>query len=367
MIRKIAASAEAKNFGYLLTSLVIALLIGALLFAVTGHNALHAYRMMLRGAFGSTGAVQNTLFQSTPVILTGLAFVIAIKSGIVNIGAEGQLMAGAMAAAIVGHYVNAPAILHVPLAILAACVVGGLCGALIAFLKVRFGAHAVITAIMLNHIINNFTLYLVNFPLIADGANMGYTERIQVTARLPRLRDILPIPAPHFQRITIGVLLAIFVPIGVWFLFKYTRAGFEMRVTGRSLDAANTAGIHSGRRMIQALFLSGAVAGLAGSIEILGSMNQFVDRFSPGWGFDGIAVAFLSGLNFIGVLFSGLFFGALTAGSTHMQIFAQIPIDYANVIQAIVIMLVAAPRISEYMYGFFAKIGKIGKKVPHGS
>jgi len=192
---------------------------------------------------------------------------------------------------------------------------------------------------------------------------MGYTERIQPTASLPLLRDWLPLPAPHFQRLSIGVLLAVLIPIGVWFLFKYTRAGFEMRVTGRSLDAANTAGIHSGKRMIQALFLSGAIAGLAGAIEILGSMNQFVDRFSPGWGFDGIAVAFLSGLNFIGVIFSGLFFGALSAGSQQMQIFARIPIDYVMVIQAIVIMLVAAPRLSQYLYGF---LGGWGRRVPRG-
>jgi len=363
-MHRVLASPGLRKFLYLLTSLLIALVIGAMLFYATGHDALHAYRMMLRGAFGNAGAMQNTLLQATPVILTGLSFVIAIKSGIVNIGAEGQLMAGAMAAAIVGHYIRVPAPIHVPLAILAACVVGGAVGAFIAFLKVRFGAHAVITAIMLNHIINNFTSFLVNFPLIAEGANMGYTERIQPTASLPLLRDWLPIPAPFFQRITIGVLLAVVVPIGVWFLFKYTRAGYEMRVTGRSLDAANTAGIHSGKRMIQALFLSGAIAGLAGSIEILGSMNQFVDRFSPGWGFDGIAVAFLSGLNFIGVIFSGLFFGALNAGSTHMQIFAQIPIDYVMVIQAIVIMLVAAPRVSQYLYGLF---GNFGKKVTHGS
>jgi simple sugar transport system permease protein len=352
-----------RRFGFLFASLLIALLLGAVLFHVTGHNALHAYQMMLRGSLGSPGAMQNTLFQATPVILTGLAFVVAIKSGIVNIGAEGQLMAGAMAAAIVGHYVTAPAFVHVPLAVLAACAVGGLCGALIAFLKVRFGAHAVITAIMLNHIINNFTSYLVNFPLLAEGANMGYTERIQPTAHMPLLRNMLPIPAPYFQRLSVGILLAVLVPVGVWFLFKYTRAGFEMRVTGRSLDAANTAGIKSGKRMVQALFLSGAIAGLAGAIEILGSMNQFVDRFSPGWGFDGIAVAFLSGLNFIGVVFSGLFFGALSAGSIHMQIFARIPIDYVNVIQAIVIMLVAAPRVSEYLYSF---VQKKRKKVPDG-
>jgi len=336
--------ASAKKTLYLLMSLAIALLLGTLLMYVTGHNPALAYRMILRGSFGSRNAVLNSLTQATPIILTGLAFVVALKSGIVNIGAEGQLFAGAMAAALVGHYVQGlPAFIHIPLAILAACVAGGLCGSLIAFLKVRFGAHAVITAIMLNHIIINFMSYLVNFPLMAYGAVMGQTEMIQDTARLPLLTG----------RLSIGIVIAVIVPITMWFMFRYTQTGFEMQVTGKNLDAANTAGIRSGRRMIQALFISGAIAGLAGAIEILGSLHTFIDRFSPGYGFDGIAVAFLSGVSFIGVIFSGIFFGALTAGSFEMSIFARIPFDFAMVIQAMVIMLVAAPRLAEYIFSRF--------------
>jgi len=351
-------NAGIKKTLYLLMSLGLALLLGTLLLYVTGHDPILAYRMILRGSFGSRNAVLDSLSQATPIILTGLAFVVALKSGIVNIGAEGQLFAGAMAAAVVGHYVQGlPAFIHIPLAILAACVAGGLCGALIAFLKVRFGAHAVITAIMLNHIIINLMSYLVNFPLMAYGATMGQTERIQETARLPILT----------QRLSIGILMALVVPVIMWFMFRYTQAGFEMQVTGKNLDAANTAGIRSGRRMIQALFISGAIAGLAGAIEILGSLHTFIDRFSPGYGFDGIAVAFLSGVSFIGVIFSGIFFGALTAGSFEMSIFARIPFDFAMVIQAMVIMLVAAPRLAEYIFSRFGH-GKdfIMKKINTG-
>ena len=339
-------NAGLKKTVYLLMSLALALLLGTLLLYVTGHNPALAFRMILRGSFGSRHAVLNTLSQATPIILTGLAFVVALKSGIVNIGAEGQLYAGAMTAAILGHYVRGlPAFVHIPLIIFAACVAGGLCGSLIAFLKVRFGAHAVITAIMLNHIIINFMSYLVNFPLMAYGATTGQTERIQASARLPILTG----------RLSIGILMALVMPVIMWFVFRYTQAGFEMQVTGKSLDAANTAGIRSGRRMIQALFYSGAIAGLAGAIEILGSLHTFIDRFSPGYGFDGIAVAFLSGVSFIGVIFSGIFFGALTAGSFEMSIFARIPFDFAMVIQAMVIMLVAAPRLAEYIFSRFGR------------
>ena len=334
---------------YLLTSLTLALLLATLLLYATGHDPALAFRMMIRGSFGSRNAFLNTLSQATPIILTGLAFVVALKSGIVNIGAEGQLYAGAMAAALVGHYVRLPAMLHIPLAILAAVVAGGLCGSLIAFLKVRFGAHAVITAIMLNHIIINFLSYLVNFPLMAYGATMGQTERVQATARLPILT----------QRLSVGIVLALVVPVVMWFVFRYTQAGFEMQVTGKNLDAANTAGVRSGRRMIQALFISGGIAGLAGAIEILGSLHTFIDRFSPGYGFDGIAVAFLSGVSFIGVIFSGIFFGALNAGSREMDMFARIPVDFAMVIQAMVIMLVAAPRLAENIFARFGSVKNI--------
>jgi len=331
---------RAKKPLYLLMSLTLALLLGALLLYATGHDPGTAFRMILRGSLGNRTAFLNSLSQATPIILTGLAFVVALKSGIVNIGAEGQLYVGAMTAALVGHYVSGlPGFIHIPLAILAACVTGGLAGALIAFLKVKFGAHAVITAIMLNHIIINFTSYLVNFPLLAEGAMFGSTERIQTTARLPFLTG----------RLSIGFLVALVVPILIWFMFRFTQTGFEMQVTGKSLDAANTAGIRSGKRMIQALFISGAIAGLAGAIEIMGSLHRFMDRFSPGYGFDGIAVAFLSGVNALGVILSGIFFGALTAGSVEMDMFARIPVDFAMVIQAIVIMLVATPRLAEYM------------------
>ena len=342
-----------KKFSYLLLALIIALALGGLLLYVTGYSPANAFRHIIRGSMGNRNAVFNSILQATPIILTGLAFVVAIKSGIVNIGAEGQLFAGALAAAVVGHYVQGlPAFLHISLAFLAAIISGGLCGALIAFLKVKFGAHAVITAIMLNHIIINFTSYLVNFPLMAYGAPDGRTERIQDSAMLPTITG----------RLNIGIIVAVVVCVLMYFLFKYTKVGFEMQVTGRSLDAANAAGIPSGRRMIQALFISGAVSGLAGAIEILGSLRTFIDRFSPGWGFDGIAVAFLSGLSTIGVIFSGLFFGALTAGSFAMNIFARIPSDFVMVIQALVIMLVAAPRLSQYIIQGVGKVRNIRLK-----
>ena len=340
-------TAQVKKILYLLLSLAIALFLGGILFYATGHDAIHAFGHIIQGAVGSRIAILNSLIQATPIIFTGLAFVVAIKSGIVNIGAEGQMYAGALAAALVGHYLQGvPAIIHIPAAIAAALVAGGLCGSLIAFLKVRFGAHAVITAIMLNHIIINFFSYLVNFPLLAYGSPVGRTEIIQDSARLPILTG----------RLNIGIIFAFIVPILVWIFFKYTKTGFEMQVTGKSIDAANTAGIKTGRRMIQALFMSGAIAGLAGAVEILGSLGTFIDRFSPGYGFDGIAVAFLSGLSSIGVIFSGLFFGALTAGSFRMNIVARIPFDFAMVIQAMVIMLVATPKLAEYIVSRFGSI-----------
>lgn len=330
---------NSSNFYYILISLIMSLVLGAFLFVLSGYSPLNVYYEIFRGSLGDIGAITNSLSQATPIIFTGLAFVLAASSGIVNIGGEGQLYAGAITAAILGYKIQGlPPVIHIFICLMGAILVGGLCGSLIAFLKIRFGAEEVIVAIMLNYIIQNFTSYLVNNPLKAEGS-VGQTELINESAKLPKLIE--------GYQLSIGILIAIIITILSYYLFKVTKLGYEVKVTGKNYKASKTAGINGEKRILQSMFLSGACAGLGGAIMILGVSHRFIDGFSSGYGFDGIAVAALAGSNILMILISGFFFGALRSGAMYINRVSKIPFDFVIVIQSLVIIFVATPLIAK--------------------
>ncbi len=316
-------------------SLGAALFFGSFLFMAVGYNPFSVYGEIIYGAAGTPGSVLNSLVQATPLLFTGLAFVIAMKGGVANIGGEGQLYAGALGSVLAGIYLKGiPGYMHVPICILAGVFFAGCWGSLIAVLKVYFGAQEIITAIMLNYIMQYFVSFLVNYPLKEEGS-ISQTVEIADSAKLPLL-------SARYQ-LSSGILLAVFIAVVMTFLYKRTLTGYEMSITGKSKAAARTAGIHVDKIMIRTMFISGATAGLCGSVMILGSSYRLIDGFSSGYGFDGIAVASLANGNFIGVLLSGAFFGALRAGAMYVNRVAKIPYDFAIVIQALIIVLIAAP------------------------
>lgn len=331
----------------LIFSLFLALAIGGLLFLVSGYSPLSAYAAIFKGAIGSPGAILTSLSQATPILFTGLAFLVAYKSGVLNIGAEGQLYAGAMAAAIVGAYLKGlPLWLHVIISLLAAIVAGGICGAIIGVLKVRFGAQEVITSIMMNTIIINFTGYLANFPLKDEGT-IGQTMQIQKSAILPALSTR--------HQLTIAIFIAAIAIVIMNYVFKKTVLGYEMEASGKNPRSAKTAGINIGKISIVSMFISGGIAGLAGASVVLGINHRFISGFSSGYGFDGIAVASLAGGNILSLLLSGFFFGALNAGAMTVNRVAKIPFDFVVVIQALVIIFIAAPKITQNIMSLFKK------------
>ncbi|WIV13433.1 ABC transporter permease [Proteiniborus sp. MB09-C3] len=338
----------------LVFSLFLALVIGGLLFLIAGYSPLSAYAAIFKGAIGSPGAVMTALSQATPIIFTGLAFMVAHKSGVLNIGAEGQLYAGAMAAAIAGAYIKGlPLWIHLVISLLAAIIAGGVWGAIIGILKVRFGSQEVITSIMMNSIMINFTSYLANFPLKDEGS-IGQTIRIQQTS-------ILPVLSSKHQ-LTIAIFLAVIATVIMHYVFKQTVLGYEMEAVGKKSRSAKTAGINTGKISIISMFLSGAIAGLAGASVVLGVSHRFIDGFSSGYGFDGIAVAALAGGNILSLLISGFFFGALKAGAMTVNRVAKIPFDFVIVIQALVIIFIAAPKITENVMSRFRKNSTRRKK-----
>lgn len=326
---------EKDNFKISIIAFLLALLVSSVIIALSGFSPINVLVALFQGSFGSKKAIVQTLSQATPLIFTGLAYTVTIKSGLVNIGTEGQLYVGAIAGAVVGAHFELPMIIHIPLALIAAIIAGGLYASIVAFLKVKFGSNEVITTIMLNFIAMSFCSYLVNYPLKEAKGMIAQTDKILPTAELMKIY-------PKSQ-LTIAFIIAIIVAILVNEMFKRTKVGYEIRAVGLNKKGAETAGIKVNKIFIITLFLSGAIAGLAGGTQVLGVHKRFIDYFSPGYGFDGIAVAALAANHPIGVVISGILFGGLKAGALMLNRTAKVPTDIVNVIQGLVVIFVAAP------------------------
>jgi len=318
-------------------SVLLAFAAGAVVLYVTGYSPSEAYIALFRGAFGDFYAVGQTLMKATPITFTALAFLFSFKSGLFNIGGEGQLLMGAFASAVVGASLQGmPAPIHIATALLAGATAGGLWGLVPAFLRARFGAHEVITTMMLSYVAEYFTSYLVNYPFKAPGW-VAQTVPVSESARLPR---ILP-PTQLSASIYVAVLLV----IAMEFVLRRTVLGYEVRAAGLNADAAENSGIDVGRSMVIALVVSGAIAGLGGSGEILGVHRRFIDGFSPGYGWDGLAVALVGGLSPVGTFLAAILFGALRSGGMVMTRATGVPLDIIFLLQSLVILFVAAPRL----------------------
>ena len=328
-------SSTIKNAVIQIIAIILAFLVGTIILTVTGYSPYAAYSAMIRGAFGDVFGIGQTLTQATPIIFTALAFLFSLKGGLFNIGAEGQFLVGAFASAVIGtSFDNLPAPLHIFLALLTGAVVGGLWGLIPAVLRTRFGAHEVITTMMMSYVALYLTSYMVNYPFKAPGW-VAQTIRIAESSKLPR---ILP-PT----QLSASIIVAISLAALTYFIFRKTTVGYEIRAIGFNQDAAENAGINVKRGMIIALIVSGAMAGLGGSGEILGVHRRYIDGFSPGYGWDGLAVALVGGLHPIGVVLAAVLFGALRSGGMVMTRATGVPLDIVFLLQALVIVFVAAP------------------------
>ena len=299
-----------------------------------------AYRELFQGAFGSVRAISETLFTASPLILAGLAVAVGFRTGLFNIGARGQMFIGGLFALWVGLHVELPAFLHIPLALIAAIIGGGLWGGLAGFLKARTGAHEVITTIMLNFIAAFLTLYVLKTSLFQEqGSDLPQSAPILESARMPTLFGAQ-------YRINISFLIAVAAVFFVeWLLFRST-IGFEFRAAGFSPSASAYAGMNVAFLYTTVMFISGALAGLAGATMTLGLPPYTVTSNFPGTiGFDAIALALLGRSHPYGVLWSGLLFGALIAGGRTMQAAAGVSVDLVIVMQALIIIFIAAPKL----------------------
>jgi simple sugar transport system permease protein len=342
------------------------LLIGAIAIVASGSNVFTAYGALFVGAFGdpvrfyngfqqlfTTGETAGllraiypfteSLVVATPYIFSGLAVAIGFRCGLFNIGAEGQFFIGALTSAYVGYSITGlPAIIHLPLAILAGILGGAVWGIIPGYLKARFGAHEVVNTIMMNWIAFRLSDWLLNGPMQSSGFR-PVTPNVEHTAELPRF-----FPAPI--RFNWGFVLALVVAYGLyWFLFK-TTLGFEIRSVGANPDAAKYAGMNIIRNFVLVMAISGGLAGLAGASQVLGVDHWVGQGFSAGYGFDAIALALLGKSHPAGVVLSALLFGFLRSGATRMQSIAGVPIEIISIIQGLVIVFIAAPDIIRWVY-----------------
>lgn len=296
-----------------------------------------AYGALFRSSLGSANALSETVVQATPLTFAGLAVALAFKAGMFNIGAEGQLLAGAMAAAFAGFMLELPAPLHVLVALLAGFAGGALWGFIPGLLKARTGAHEVILTIMLNFIALRLVDYLLKTETVRRaGRTDPISKQVADSATLPRVGEL---------RLHAGILVALVVAWAVWWLLYRTTVGFRFRTVGANPDAAAYAGMPVGATYVLALALAGGLAGLGGTVQLLGVQRSVFPGFSSGYGFDAIALALLGRTHPGGVVLAALLFGVLRAGATGMQAATSVPVDIIVVIQALVIAFMAAPRL----------------------
>ena len=302
-----------------------------------GQDALAFYKIIFSSGFASFDEFGYVLFNATPLVFTGLAVAIGYRSGLFNIGCEGQLYVAAFAAAWIGMHLNLPAFLLVPLCIAAAMIAGAGWGAVPGFLKARYGAHEVINTIMMNFIAVALMNYLVTSVYQEQGQMIPQTPQIHETARLPRLAPFVPVLPesnplsffvpilPESNPLNVSFLIACGCVVFCYIFLTYTRWGYELRLVGNAQDVASYGGINPRAVTVWVMALSGAIAGLAGVAEVMGYRYRYLDNFSSGWGFTGIAVALLGRNNPFGILAAAVLFGLLNKVALDIDILLGIP------------------------------------------
>lgn len=330
-------------------SIFVALLLGAVIMSAMGYRVGLAYSSLLNGAFGSKNSFAETLIQTTPLIFTALSYAIALRCGLINLGAEGQLYIGAVCGSIVGaHIQGLPPVLHIILVLICGFIGGALWGLIVAVLKMRFGASELITTIMLNYIALEFVSFCVTNPPFKDMTPGA-------APRMPAVADTVKLPIILSQtRLHLGIVLALLAVV-VYYIFMWkTTRGYEMRVIGMNPNAGRYSGINIPVNSLLSMFLAGGFAGLGGTINIIGLQYFLTEGFSNNFGFSGVAVALLGGCHPLGIIVSGILFGALNAGGVKMQLLAKVPSASIYMIQGMIILF----AVSRELFTWFGSTTK---------
>lgn len=339
--RKFDTKEISKNIGSASFSIILAFIISSIIVILMGESPLKAFSALFRGAFGNQRAIFNTIAMSIPLMFTGLSVAFATKSGMFNIGAEGQFYMGAISSVIFAVTFNSlPKIILLPAMFIVGFLAGGLWGLIPGYLNAKAGINQVIVCIMLNYIATLFTSYLVGGPFKAEGM-LAQTNEIPIAARLVRYTDN--------SQLTNAIFIALFVMVLAYILLFKTSLGYKIRAVGMNITAAGAAGIKTDRIVILSSVISGGIAALAGVTEVSGKYYRFVENFSTGYGFTGIAVSVLAKDNPFAIIFTALLFGMLDSGALTMTMETSVSPSLIKVIQSLIILFVAAPRIIEIL------------------
>ncbi|MEK5174640.1 ABC transporter permease [Heyndrickxia sp. FSL W8-0496] len=334
-------------------SVLLGLIAGAIIMLISGYNPISGYLALWNGAFGDSFYIGETFRQVTPYILAGLAVAFAFRTGLFNIGVEGQLLVGWIVSVWVGLTFDLPKIIHLPLAIIAAVIAGAIWGFIPGLLKAKFRVHEVIVTIMMNYIALHVSNYIIR-NVLSDESDT--TAEVPASASLKS--DFLQ-SITDFSSLHNGIYLSIIAAIIMWFLLEKTTKGYELRSVGFNQHASHYAGMNVNRNIIYSMAISGAFAGLAGAMEGLGTFGfAFLQSSFSGVGFDGIAVALLGGNTAFGVVIASILFGGLRVGSLNMPIDANVPNELVEIVIALIIFFVASSYMIKWLITRFKREAK---------
>lgn len=344
-------------------AIITGLIFAAILILFTDAPPLTAFQELFRAAFGcrsaSNCAFLTTLERATPIILTGLGAVVAFRTGMFSIGQEGQLLFGAVTAAWLGYAIHLPVVIHPIVIILASMLVGGFYGWIPGVLKVKLGVNEIISTIVMNTIAILTVEYLVNFPLRGDRSSTAHSPVIDATAQLPAF-----LPGSKWG---IGFVLAVIAALGVYFFLWRSTHGYEQRMAGQAPFFARFGGIKNDKIAIRSMFISGAICGLAGAIEILGVNRRIMTGYSQGLGFDGLSVAILGQSHPLGVFIVSILFAGLRLGAQlGLQLSLGIPRELGGGVIAFMILFVAAGQFYIELINWVRKLLDRWKKPKTG-
>ncbi|MDO9099380.1 MAG: ABC transporter permease [Caldisericota bacterium] len=313
----------------------VALVIGAVIMLVQGFNPVQTYGALLQYSLFTVPALAATLARAVPLVLTGLSASIAFASGPVNLGQPGQLIMGAMGATLVGLFVHAPAPLMILLCIVASLTAGALWSGVAAMLRRLFSMDEFIVTLMLNFIADYFALWLITYPLFDPAALSPMTLPVSTAAWLPSIGGL-----------NTSVLVMLMATVFCWLVMSRGRSGYEWRMTGQNALFARIGGCKVDANYVRVMLLTGALAGLAGGLMILGGSHRFVKGLGASYAWDGIMIAVVAGNGISGTFLYGLLFSALQQGALGMELITAVPSEFIDVLQAVIVLIVVAGRVS---------------------
>ncbi len=340
-------------------AILAAAVVGSILMLIVGRNPFVVYRLLFQNAFGSERALFITMQRATPLIFTAISSSIAFRTGVFNVGVEGQFFIGAIAGTFVGYAFQLPMILHLPLSLLAGFLGGAAWAYIPTLMRQKLGISEIITTIMTNYIATFLISWLTNYPM-RETPLVAETPIVQNTARIPQFVNLNPNLAKGTQA-HLGIFIALAVVIITWYIFKYTKLGYQWRMVGLSALFSEFGGINMDKTFIGGMLVSGGIAGLGGVVEILGVWRRYKDLFATGFGFKGNLASLLGGQSIIGSTIAAIFYGGLEAGALGLEWSTGIPRQLIDIVVGLIIFFMAAQGMWSFLNKLKLKNGKPGE------